>query len=282
MIGDDGLRWLARGRRLPDAEEQQEFTVAELCAAYWRHAKAYYRKDGRPTGTTDQIRQSIRWLRKSYAATDVTEFGPLKLQAVREMIVESGVCRGYVNQRIDNIKRIFRWGVAQELVPAGIHQALDTVENLHQGRTAAPDHPPVEPVADEIVDATLPYTPEVVGAMIRIQRLVGCRPGEVTIMRPCDIDRSGDVWVYRPRSHKTQHHGHKRTICIGPQAQDVLRPYLLRKDTAYCFSPAESEKKRRTRAHAERKTPMSCGNKPGSNRRRRPKRKPQGRYDTNS
>jgi len=52
LIGD----WLARGRRLPDAEEQQQFTVAELCAAYWRYAKGYYRKDGQPTRTIDQVR----------------------------------------------------------------------------------------------------------------------------------------------------------------------------------------------------------------------------------
>ncbi len=33
------------------------------------------------------------------------------------------------------------------------------------------------------------------------------RPAELCILRPADIDRSGDVWVYRPSDHKTQHHG---------------------------------------------------------------------------
>ena len=89
------------------------------------------------------------------------------------------------------------------------------------------------------------------------------------------------MWVYRPESHKTQHHGRERAICFGPKAQDVLRPYLLRDKTAYCFSPTESERRRRAQVHAVRKTPMSCGNKPGSNRKRRPKSKPRDRYDTN-
>ncbi len=36
-----------------------------------------------------------------------------------------------------------------------------------------------------------------------------------------DIDRSGEVWRYCPDSRKTEHHGHKRVICIGPKGQDT-------------------------------------------------------------
>ncbi len=64
--------------------------------------------------------------------------------------------------------------------------------------------------------------------MVRFQRLTGCRPIEVCLVRPCDVDTSGQVWVFRPESHKTEHHGRDRTICIGPKAQDILRKYLLR------------------------------------------------------
>lgn len=44
-----------------------------------------------------------------------------------------------------------------------------------------------------------------------------------------------------PESHKTEHHGRGRVIAIGPRAQAVLLPYLLRKATTFCFSPRESE-----------------------------------------
>jgi len=57
---------------------------------------------------------------------------------------------------------------------------------------------------------------------------------------------------------------------------------LLRDKTAYCFVPAESEKKRRALRHERRSTPLSCGNRPGTNRKRRPKRKPGSRCTTNS
>ena len=45
-----------------------------------------------------------------------------------------------------------------------------------------------------------------------------------------------------------------------------MRPYLLRAADAYCFSPVDAERKRRAELTAKRKTPLSCGNTVGSNR----------------
>jgi len=101
-------------------------------------------------------------------------------------------------------------------------------------------------------------------------------------MRPCDVDRSGEVWTYTPAEHKTEHHGRQRIIYIGPKAQDVLRPYLLRPAEAFCFSPQDSEAKRREEQHAKRKTPLRWGNRPGTNRKRKPKKQPRDSYDKNS
>ena len=42
------------------------------------------------------------------------------------------------------------------------------------------------------------------------------------MMRPMDLDRSADVWTYRPESHKTEHHGKERIIYIGPQGEEVF------------------------------------------------------------
>jgi hypothetical protein len=72
-------------------------------------------------------------------------------------------------------------------------------------------------------------------------------------LRPLDLDRSGEVWQYRPASHKTEYRGRERIIFIGPKAQAVILPYLLREGTAYCFSPAESEAKRHDEMRARRK-----------------------------
>ncbi len=118
--------------------------------------------------------------------------------------------------------------------------------------------------------------------MVKFQRLTGCRPGEVCQLRPGDIDRSGEVWVYRPGSHKTEHHDRERVIFIGPKAQAVIMSYLLREATAYCFSPAESMQKMREARHTARRTPLRYGNRPGTNRKVRPQRTPNVQYTKDS
>src|SRR5262249_6539691 len=73
-----------------------------------------------------------------------------------------------------------------------------------------------------------------------------------------------------------------RIIYIGPQAQGILLRYLARDAAAYCFRPCDSEAKRRAARHANRKTPLSCGNKPGTNRKTKPQWKPGENYDTSA
>ncbi|MFO0903224.1 MAG: site-specific integrase [Pirellulales bacterium] len=138
------------------------------------------------------------------------------------------------------------------------------------------------PVEDAVIGATLPHLPKVVQAMIQLQRLTGMRPGEVCTIRPDDVDRTSEVWIYRPAEHKTQHRDRTRVVYIGPRAQEVLRPYLSRPATSYCFSPAEAAQEVRDRRHAQRKTPAGQGNEIGANRKRKPVRAPGERYDVAS
>ena len=130
------------------------------------------------------------------------EFGPLCLEAVQQHLVGEGKARTYVNHLVQVIKQAFKWGVAKELVPVAVHQALATLPGLKQGRTAARETEPVGPVPDAVVDDTILCLPIVVGDMAMVQRLTGCRPGELMAMRPGDIDRSGEIWTYRPAHHK--------------------------------------------------------------------------------
>lgn len=273
--------WLQCDRRLlPTGGDS--ITVVELCARYLSFATGYYRKDGRCTRVTPAIRACIKYLRDWYGREPAADFGPLALKAVRQRMVDDGLSRGYVNDHAARIKRMFKWAVGEQLIPAAAYQALTVVPGLLRGRTEARETSPVLPVDDSIVNATLPHLPAVVADMVRLQRLTGMRPAEVCIVRPCDLDRSRDVWVYRPASHKTEHHGRERVIPVGPRAQAVLLRYLARDAQAYCFRPCDSEAKRRAELHGERKTPLSCGNRPGSNRRRRPKVAPGEQYETAS
>lgn len=109
------------------------------------------------------------------------------------------------------------------------------------------------------------------------------RPNEVVQMRITDIDMSAKTWTYTPRKHKTQHHDIERYIPLGPKAQQIVAPFLVRRKlTAALFSPAEAEQWMRDKRRAERKTPESCGNTPGSNRKQDPKRKPGAFYTVGS
>jgi integrase len=115
---------------------------------------------------------------------------------------------------------------------------------LRYGRCSAPDNPPVSLAPEELIHPVKRYLSRQVAAMVDLQLLTGARPGEITILRPCDVDRSGPVWLFEPYEHKTEHHGHKRVVFLGPKAQQILMPFLLRDHEDYCFSPIEAEEER--------------------------------------
>ena len=205
--------------------------------AYWnRKVVPYYVKDGEPTSERDNIRQALRPLRRLYGHTPARDFGPLALKAVRRAMIDAGRCRKLINQDVHRVRAMFRRVAGEELYPG---ESLASLAALERGRSDAKDRPPVAPVAESVVLATLPHLSPTLATMVRLQLLTAARPGEVCAIRPCDVDRSGETWVYRPGSHKTEHHGRERIIVIGPRAREVLTPWLDRDPDAYCFSPAE-------------------------------------------
>ena len=239
------VEWLEGGRQLDNVGSEPTLTVTELVARFWKFAQRHYRKNGEPTAQLGIIKGALKPVRELYGRQNVTEFGPKSLKAVRRKMIESGHCRNEMNRRVRIVKQCFAWGVSEELVPAVVDQRLRTVAGLREGRTKARESAEVQPVPEADIQATLPYLRPTVADMVRFQRLTGCRPHEVCMIRPCDLDRRGDVWVYRPGSHKNEHHGKERIVHIGPKAQAVLSPYLLRETDTYCFSPRDSEKRRR-------------------------------------
>ena len=121
----------------------ESLTIAELNLAYHRHASDYYRD---APIERKQIRLALKPLRRLYGATAATGFRPLALRAVREemlkkqsrvyrrSVVENGkrkvtqwsrenrLSRQTVNMRVDIIRRVFKWAVAQELVPSEVYE----------------------------------------------------------------------------------------------------------------------------------------------------------------
>lgn len=278
--------WLAHERSLPAVSQKgnsdRGFTINELILAFWKHAHHYYRKDGKPTGEIQALRYSLRPLAQLYGAEPVANFGPRMLKAVRQIMIDGDLARSLINKRINRVRHVFKWGVENELVPPTVLDGLQAVAPLKRGRTEARESPPVRPVPQRLIDGVIPHVSDQVGAMIQLQLRTGMRPGEVVMMRRADVDTTGNVWIYCPESHKTEHHGFRRLIYLGPEAQMILSPYMNRMPHAYLFSPIEAEQQRRADLHSVRRTPLSYGNHPGTNRKRKPARKPRDRYDVAS
>src|SRR5262249_27321050 len=142
------------------------------------------------------------------------------------------------------------------LVPPSVHHGLKAVAGLRKGRSDARESPPVRPVPDDHVDAIRPHVAAQVWAMVELQRLTGMRPGEVTIMRGADLDRSGAIWAYVPGRHKSEHHGRARAVYLGPRAQEILRPWLRPDPSEYLFQPREVMAARWAERREARKTPV--------------------------
>ncbi len=276
------VEWLAGGRQIASAQAG-EMTVTELIATFWTHAESYYRNpDGTVTGEIHCFRDALKPLRRLYGHTLVTDFGPLALKAVRQAMIDAGHCRSHINRQIGRIKRAFRWGVENELVPSSVIHGLEAVAGLKAGRSGVRESAPVKPVAENLIMAVLPFVSRQVGAMIQVQLLTGMRPGETVTIRGVDIEMSGKLWLYRPAKHKTKHLGHDRVIMFGPKAQQILKLFLKSDLHAPLFAPVDAEEDRRRAADKARETPRSCGNVRGSNVRRKPRKKPGVGYSVDS
>lgn len=274
--------WLSRGRTLPQAQDA-ELSVNELVLAYLRqHVESHYRKNGKATSEQSLIRSALRVLKDAYGLAPVSQFGPLALKVVRQRMVESKLCRRVVNKQIARVKGCFKWGTENELVPPSVFHGLQSVAGLKAGRSEARETDPVKPVPNAFVDAVLPFVSPQVKAMIELQRLTGMRPGEVCLMRTCDIDVTGKVWIYRPQAHKTEHHGKAREIYLGPRSQAVLRPWLKPDLQACLFSPAEAIAARAAQRRQERQTPLYPSHVRHQQQKRKPnpQRTPQDHYST--
>jgi integrase len=269
--------WEANGRRLPQPAAASDLTLNELLLAYWRHARGYYGWAKQPQrGDKASLKAALRVVRKLYGPTLARDFGPLALKACRARMVRKGWARTYINSQVDRLRRMFRWAAEEEMLPGSVHDNLAKVASLRKGKCKARESDKVRPVPDSTVDATLPFLHPVPRVMAQLQRLTGMRPGEVCRLRGMDLEVSGPVWVYRPGSdrgpegeHKTSHHGHERTVLIGPRAQEVLRPWLKTDLTAYLFSPREAEALRSAARRQNRKSPMTP-----SQAARRPRKNP--------
>jgi len=238
-------------------KQRLQVSLYELIVVYQRHADEYYRKNGKVTREAELIKEVLTLLGKKHGRDKLCDFGPVELDNFRDdLITDKDWSRLHINKQIVRVIAMFKWAAKKEICSGEIHTQLKALGGLKKGRTTARESKGVTCVDDAIVDRTLPHLPEIVADMVRLQRLTGARPGEICALRPQDLDRTGAVWLYRPGAHKTEHHDKHRLIALGPKAQSILQPFLLRAADSYCFSPAESERRRQQKRAEQRTTPL--------------------------
>lgn len=217
-------------RPLPDPDQ---CTVAELFDLWFAE------HDGIPPKKySHYCRCAAAILESGHASRLVQDFGPRALREVRDLMVDQQLARSTVNQRIGRIKKVFKWGVSQEMVPVAVMQALYTVEGLTSKakppqRIVAVDWKRVEELKSLLSDT--------VYSMLRVLWLTGMRPDNLCKLKLEEIDRSDDVWLYTPEQHKTKYRGHGLVIALGPKTQKIiLKCQKKRSESDYVFRPADS------------------------------------------
>lgn len=245
-------------------EDDEAYSVAELCRDY-RAAAPF------SPGETVQVRRAIALLLDLHLDTVAAEFGPAAFSAWLKWLSDKKRADGqplytrtYLGKLRGVVLRIWRWGAAHERVTAEAWRGLEAAQTPRGGRRSSKP----KGVTAEDVGRTLPHLSPGVRALVTVQRWTGARPSELFGLRPCDLDRSGPVWVARLEDHKTVGSGQDRTLRFGPKAQAALREVWPVADDGEFFSPKRSWELVRTRI---RKTPGP--------KLRKPRRKDGDQYD---
>lgn len=243
---------------------KNENRIEDLVVAYVDYATEYL--DFREV---NNIKLVARSLVKEYGDLKADSFGSVQFKAFREAFTQGGNKRSrqYVNKCMSMVVRMFKWCTGEGLIDPKVLATIREIQCLKRGRTTAPESEPVHEVPQHVVEATLPHLPQVVVDMVRLQQLLGCRPGELCTIKPCMVDRSHQKWEIDLDEHKNAHRGHSRTIFVGPKAQSILKTYLQRPED--CFSPREAMEQRREARALARVTQANQGNRRGYSRRTR-------------
>jgi integrase len=218
-------------------------TIDQLCLRHAAWARGYYRKPNsrRATGTLNNFAEATRNLcetryRPEWAAWQVRvgaipadHMSAKILYHVQQTMARSGrLNRNTINARINKMRQIFAWAAKpqQGLIDEAIPVKLNLVEHLAYGRSPAKESAPVQAVPIEHVQQTCLHAGPKLRTLSTVLLYTGMRPGEACIMRRSDLTVSGDLWLYRPREHKSEHYGKERTVYIGPIGQEALTAWF--------------------------------------------------------
>lgn len=189
-----------------------------------------------------KMKRAARGVYEMYGDMAADDFGQVAFEAVRKKFIGENLSWSYINDLMSYIKNAFRLGVENRKVPENVFFFLQIIKPLHRGQ--AKTLPPRLDVPDEDIVRTLEFLSPTVRDMVVLQRISGMRPSEMFKLRACDIDTSGDVWLYCPKG-KTARFGIERNIAFGRYEQEILKRRMARKGrTEPLFAPIDAVRDR--------------------------------------
>lgn len=221
----------ARTLTLPPAR-----TVADVVAEYVAQALPGHSERGKERW---QFRRALAVLLALHGSLDAQDLDAEKLDGVRRAMLDGGWAPGVkpwsvrvAARHVVRIRTVWRWAERKGLVPKGSWAHLRTLPPLgpsEPGRRLPPrqaaEWSDLAAVCRELGKGKA--SARRVRSLLLLSFWSGARPGELRVMRPQDIDRTGPVWLYRPGWHKQDWRpGHDRVVPFGPRCQALLRPLL--------------------------------------------------------
>ena len=278
-------------------------TVGQLVDKY----ESTYQKQARPVRNGLEhpnlrfISRVCRFL-KPYYEWSVESFGPDELADIKKKLKEYRYCRGKgkikkpytrrgINDTLKWIVTIFKWGVGRRIVPQETLISLDEIKPYRMGEHGTFDKIKRKRITEEEFQKVISGVNSVIGDMLTLIWNTGMRPYEICEMRPFDILRDDpECWIYIPGRdktpvgmHKTTGYGRIKVIPLAGDCIDILKRRIDNFDRKkVVFSPKDSMKEYLTNKYNDRKTALTCGNIPGSNRKENPKWKVGDQYNNNS
>lgn len=277
-------------------------SIGDLIEKY----EAYLKKTVRPTrhGMAHPDLTFVKRVRKflsPYEDWSIDSFGPDELYDVRKALINHEYTQGKakkkyvrrgINDTINWIRKIWDWGEGRSLLDSKTVKSLKKeVGPLRMGDEGCVDKPKRKRVTEEELWRVIAVVNSVVGDMLKLVWHTGMRPYEVCGMRPYDILRNDpDCWLYIPGrdytpvgNHKTMRYENIKVIPLAGEPQRILTSRIRSFDSRdYLFSPQMAMQEVLEEKSRKRKTPLSCGNKPGTNQKKHPMIRPRTHYDSGS
>ena len=206
-----------------------EYTVEELCRSWLD-----YRRETSPDYGHDKRVAVVLEAYKNYKTND---FRSSIMLAIRDSMRRDAEVRGHrnrdtVNRYVRDAISIFAWGSMRDFVKAEVIASLREIKPLTRRESPGlRGRKTVYACEQTSVEQLIAVANPTLATMLTLQLETGMRPKELRLMQWEDIDQSGPLWVYVPKSHKNRHREesrrekNQRAIYLNRRAQEVLWHY---------------------------------------------------------